>query len=413
MTINRNPKNNTELFVKNNGYASNFFGGDQTLNLPKTKDSFVCGIIPNADAMGADRASKFSYPNNIFLLQSVTGPKITFDVEILNQYNRKRVVTSSHKYSPVSLVFHDDQDNKVFTIFTDYLRYYFPDTLNVDKKNWLSDTVSRLNDTNGFGYSINSHKQYFTAIWLAWVSGGNITYVVFHNPVLSNLDFSDLNYDDGGFSTITTEFTFEGMSIDYVNLPINSNNPDTLKGGADLVKYLLKNAEDIGKPGEGPNIGVFDNLGIDRTPGLGELFNTAATFFGKYDGKPTLKNALDEFILEPSKRKLVGTLASWGNFNFGGLPKSVNKSGLFDGLSEPLGGIYKDLSRGTSPVIKNFSLNPSNIVEDIDSGLGQISNNIENTFNVSGEFFTKTTKLLSNEKTNPFFSLKSGLKGLF
>ena len=57
--------------------------------------------------------------------QTAELPGHTNDVQIMNQYNRKRVITTAVNYNPITLVFHDTVDSKVENLIRAYNLYYF------------------------------------------------------------------------------------------------------------------------------------------------------------------------------------------------------------------------------------------------------------------------------------------------
>jgi len=60
-----------------------------------------------------------------FRAQSVELPSHSYDVQTLNQYNRKRVVMTGIQYNPITLQCHDTVDSKIENLIRAYNLYYF------------------------------------------------------------------------------------------------------------------------------------------------------------------------------------------------------------------------------------------------------------------------------------------------
>ena len=60
-----------------------------------------------------------------FRAQSIELPSHSYDVQTLNQYNRKRVVTTGMQYNPITLQCHDTVDSKIENLVRAYNLYYF------------------------------------------------------------------------------------------------------------------------------------------------------------------------------------------------------------------------------------------------------------------------------------------------
>jgi hypothetical protein len=61
------------------------------------------------------------------LVKNIELPKFKLDTEVLNQYNRKRVVQKRIDYDPISIKFHDDSGDLIRTMWYNYYSYYYKD----------------------------------------------------------------------------------------------------------------------------------------------------------------------------------------------------------------------------------------------------------------------------------------------
>ena len=57
------------------------------------------------------------------LVKNIQLPSYQISVDTLNQYNRKRLVQSKIDYTPLSIVFHDDNNNTTSGLWNAYYHY--------------------------------------------------------------------------------------------------------------------------------------------------------------------------------------------------------------------------------------------------------------------------------------------------
>ena len=91
------------------------------------------------------------------LVKTAQLPNYQFDVDVMNQYNRKRLVQTKINYEPVTLTFHDDTSDLIRTMWYNYYSYYYADPSqgydNVPNQPGTSGQSSYIG--NGFGYNTN------------------------------------------------------------------------------------------------------------------------------------------------------------------------------------------------------------------------------------------------------------------
>ena len=342
--------NGSPLFLKDSAWASKFFGGQSMLNAPKRKFTFFCGFIGNSDAMktvpgGEQLFSNLLSPSYVFLVKSATPPGWKMDTAVLDQYNKKRVVQSRINYDPIDIRFHDDVDNKMVQLIDSYTKFYYGDSFNNEYADWSLDTTKAFKNEGSWGIKANEHKYFFQAIWMAWVNSGTLTYAVMRNPMITDIKMDQLDYADNAPMEISMSFDYEGVVFKDMNVPI-STETSSLSEEAALVRNLILDTEDVGQFFTGPHPTEAAPGRTNRSPGLGELFNAGSTFFGKYNGKPSLKDAIGDFVLKPIVGSLGTSLNSWGNFNFGGTG-GAGGGGLFGNISNTIGNAAKYLNSGS------------------------------------------------------------------
>ena len=79
----------------------------------------------------------------VLVPQSVQLPQTQIDNQLLNQYNRKRIIQTGVQFTPVTITFYDTRDNPITMLIMQYLNYYWKnfrvdlDGSNKDLSNFL------------------------------------------------------------------------------------------------------------------------------------------------------------------------------------------------------------------------------------------------------------------------------------
>ena len=201
-----------------------------------------------------------------FVAKSIDRPKIKIATEVLNQYNKKRLIHTKHEFAPINMKFHDTVDNKIFNMFQDYYRYYFGEAWNMSSLSWANDVISKnLLPTmtgNSFGYSpphtapnggAAQSTYFFDRIEIYQLFGGTYDLLTLVNPKIESFDPDDLNYEDGrGINEISMSIAYEGIILNNQGTPIPAGLGQMM--GLNLSDpYDVEPVPDIGFP-------IFPNL---------------------------------------------------------------------------------------------------------------------------------------------------------
>ena len=343
MSVNTTKKG-APLYLKDNAWASKFFSLESGHN-PKNKFSFACALVPKDIVEISQRGAyiKGDIENYIHLVKTVEPPKPSFDTEVVDQYNRRRVIQKKLHWEPITMTFHDDRNSLIYAMLVDYMSFYYKDFQNTEAIDWTLDTVTDLINQRDWGYRANGEKYYFHCICLAWTHGGRGTQVRLMNPIITNIQYDTLDYSDGSTPLeISVTFEYEGIRLSSINTELNDDVQ------LNLTKRILNDVNEIGEPyiDESFNPGV-QIPGTDRTPGLGELVQAGLTFYGKHNGKPTIEDLGKDLLLRPVLGSLSGGISSWGNFSFGGLGDTTKIPGLIGQSVTPIGNQVGDVFKTT------------------------------------------------------------------
>lgn len=347
MAVNTNEKG-ASLYLKDNAWANKWFSpGITNRHTPKTKFNFICALWPKKHIMNPSLfRDALDY---IHLVKTAEPPKPNFDVEVVDQYNRKRIIQKKIGWDPVTITFHDDYDNQIYHTLIDYMQYHYKDFRNDQKIDWNLDTVTGMINEFDWGYQPQHDKYYFESISLIWLAGGKGTRVSMMNPMITNIQFDQLDYSDGSSPLeIAITLDYEGVRLGSINSEIFTGHRRDDLG---IAEELMTQVNDIGAPFDDVQFDPGVEIpGLDRSFGIGELVQAGLTFYGKHNNKPTVNDFVDDFILRPAQGNLSSAINSWGNFNFGGIG-TAKSPGLLGTIGRTVGNqvgdVYKVATSGT------------------------------------------------------------------
>ena len=226
--------------------------------VPRQKFQFAVEFVPS----NIDSSNKKAW-NNLFkdlslVVQSVELPSFQFDVQTLNQYNRKRIVQTRVNWNPITMTFLDTRDNKFQDVLTEYFKWSYkegrenphnfgigslvPDVVTSNPRIHdfgyqtpgspsLSDDESmaaiqpNVTDANNIASSSPIQKKYtpyiydkyfFSRIAIHRYVGGHYGAqtdpVEIYNPTIVSVNHDTLNYGDSSPVQWTVTFAYEGVN---------------------------------------------------------------------------------------------------------------------------------------------------------------------------------------------------------
>lgn len=271
--------------------ASNFhLTSDSWDGVPKPKFLYYIRFVrSNAGTSGNDWAKGIGV-----LAKNIDRPKVNFETETLNQYNKKRVVQTRVEYEPVSFTFYDTVDNKVLHMFEDYFRYYYGDPNNTRNTDWSWDVMSAEMNQGSAGWGFipptgTNNTYFFSHIELYYIYGGYYSRYDLMNPKVKSFQPSDMSYTESDGAEITMQFEFEGYAYQGNNIALSSQagliqemglgasgfyEPRTNSGSA-----LLGQGERFTKMGANPfyDTAILSNLSNATGAAAGSSINRSST----------------------------------------------------------------------------------------------------------------------------------------
>ncbi len=218
-------------------HAAKTFQPDGYAFAPKYKFLFHTYFNINTDVIDIS-------PNqNLGLLViDVKLPSYGFNTVQLNQYNRKRIIQTKIRYEPVTISFHDDNQNNITKMWQYYYNYYYNDGTKVNPDfagarggsspptgNKLGQTssqaASQYNQRTIYNKSISGDDDwgfngatenpdlkkapFFKDITIFGFNQRNYTAYTLINPLITSFSHDTYNYSEGNGTMKNT------MTIDY------------------------------------------------------------------------------------------------------------------------------------------------------------------------------------------------------
>lgn len=275
-------------YLKDFTHASKTFRSNGYELAPKQK--FLFYVRFNLNNTGID-ALKSLFPAQQELglvVKAVDLPSYQFDTEIMNQYNRKRIVQTKVNYEPVNVRFHDDHSNLITNLWYNYFSYHYRDSSHsynsnseqysqrVDYNN--RDTYVGNRDQNEWGYvgesypngDVSGKPRFFNDITIFGLSQQQFTQYTLINPIISAWKHDTYDYSEGnGIMEHNMTILYETVkystgAIGAASVPgFNDgahydNSPSTLQQGTNSVLGpggVVDNAEVIYNAIQNPSAG--------------------------------------------------------------------------------------------------------------------------------------------------------------
>jgi hypothetical protein len=155
-------------------------------------------------------------------IQSVSMPGTQKRQQVVNQYNKKRIIHTGVDYSPVSLVAYDDRSGQIESLIKSYNKYYFHNVSNLDvpsdvdiyADDIISDTFSGTRGSSEAGFKLRSNRNFLKSLVIMRKnSAEDANLIILKNPFISSIEGDTLNYGDSNPVQYTFNFAYEGFEI--------------------------------------------------------------------------------------------------------------------------------------------------------------------------------------------------------
>jgi hypothetical protein len=413
------------LFQRSPGQAYRIFGfdgdrfdgGKYALNAPRPQFLFLIRFV-----RGTTTNTPPKWETGLqFAVKRFDRPRISADMQSLNQYNKKRLVQTNIKFGAVKIEFHDTSDQMVMQMWHEYAAFYFGDFRKTTANDWdydLTNTDFKNTGGTGFGLTLpneeqteatrNSPKGFFSKIECYQFSNGTYTQFDLINPKISSFDPDEMDYGSVHGHGITMTLEYETIIYNNDNVPVSMTDAKA----SDFIKSLLTDRNFVGDvyeptsetrgatrssnlPFETKSISnAFNNFSavgntINKNAGLTSAFSSITSALGS-----------NTALLSKLPGNTSSVLSSFGNMNFGNAISSLTNGLSIPGVpTSTLNQVTSKIPGALNTLIGKVASNPgsstgvSSSLYDIAKGQAQ---KISNGSSISSAFSSYSTSVLQD-----------------
>jgi len=330
-------------------HATRLFVDDTYRLSPRNKFLFYVHFDINPDALKAGTWDAQTHGQELgMLVKRATLPKISFETDVKNQYNRKKIVHKTVKYNPVQIALHDDSNAVVTSLWALYYGYYARDRHHQQMQysfDQYSDTLDKqFGLDNNVGTS-GETRPFFNSIQIFTMSRQRFIGYTLVNPRITDWVSGNADYFES--DTIESSMTLEYESVLYSSGNVAENNPKgfaNLHYDAEPSPLTVAGGGVANLLGEG---GVLDGASsILGDVASGAAFENPASFLSTaINAANTVKNA-QNLSLDNVKGELLGRA---GNIAAGALvPMAFTAAGS---AMNAVNGMFPTAAEGTTDAI--------------------------------------------------------------
>lgn len=280
----RNNNLNPNSLQKDYAHAARLFADDNFRLAPKLDFLFHVAFSINAAAL-KDQDLKQRHSKEInMLVKNVTLPKFTVATETVNQYNRKHVVQTQHKFDPCTIKFHDDNMGLINKVWQNYYGYYYADPASAASPGsaYTRNAYSRA-PSNSYGLDNKSTGQFFNSITIYQLARHQWFAFKLINPVVASFDHQTMDYS----KTNTPHELAMTLNYEAVHYSTGEINADAPEGFG--TEHYDQTPSPLTLP---PGVTVLKNSAVTATPerSAKSLSNAMATV-DNYQNRQDLPNA--------------------------------------------------------------------------------------------------------------------------
>jgi len=224
------PKGNLGDFA----HARRLFIDNNMRLAPKLKHLYHVFFKMNNDAVGTvlpELINKHDLELGM-LVKSADTPKYQADVDVVNRYNRKKLVQTAIRYDPIQIEFHDDNFGVTTALLEAYYRYYYADGNYGDdpgafNKAGDGDNTYKGSGRNQYKYGLDNNitVPFFQNIQISVMARKNYTTYTLVNPMITDWSHSPVASADGETATNTITIAYEAVHYErgFIEAGANGN----------------------------------------------------------------------------------------------------------------------------------------------------------------------------------------------
>ena len=252
---------------------------DNTMRLaPKTKFNYYVRFEMDPTAVKAANFKAKHSEETGLLVKGVDLPKFSFQMDTLNQYNKKHVVYKKIQYDPVQFTMHDDNQGVISAMWALYYGYYIADRTNPTSA--FDRDQYRNTDTNNyaFGFDNGSTSDFFKSVTIYTMGRRRFVGYTLINPKIQQWTAGGMDYAAGS-ETAESTMSLQYEAVQYTAGTVSQGSP---KGFATLHYDNTPGPLTVGGGGTGNLLGtggVLDGLeSVFGAVGDGTAFSSGGNF---------------------------------------------------------------------------------------------------------------------------------------
>ena len=215
-------KSDVAIYLRDRQHAARLFVDDQFKFLPKERFLFHVSFGINSAAL-TDKSLTQKHRNEInMLVKSTDLPGYTMSTEVLNQYNRPKIVQYRHKTNDVTIKFHDDNYSLINKLWQNYYTYYYADTASASTgKSFERNAMRNFNYVQGiYGYKGNA-APFFTHITIYQLARHEYVAYKLINPIVTSWLHNKVDYSSKDSNDFDMKINYEAVAYSTGTVDIN------------------------------------------------------------------------------------------------------------------------------------------------------------------------------------------------
>lgn len=322
-------------------YATNLFNIKSGSHYILPKQKFLFFVHFRISAAGQRFTSIPDVNRRLgFMVKSADRPNIQYNIQEMNQYNKKVLVTTGISFPSVSITLHDTVDDVATKLVKDYTDFYYND-MSQELKNWKNTVVNGKSHSNLFGLRLRNSTadaDFFESIDVYEFYNGYYTKYSLANPRIESVSMGNNDYSVGEGNEITMSIKPAGVIYEKMVEEISQEVADLLG-----LPYVSGSTENFRFIGSVNNRTIGAGLNVDKTIPMyllptETIGSTITSSFGSF--VETVAGNVVSGVLIPTANSLVtGALDSAGL----GVFSSTATQGIMSAgssLTSSIGGLF-------------------------------------------------------------------------
>jgi hypothetical protein len=257
-TANNHLTPDTKTTLKDYQHAAKLFVPDQFRLAPKHNFLFHVAFSINPNALRNTNLTQ-RYSNEInMLVKGIDLPSFKVSTEVLNQYNRKKVMQFTHAPGEIKVKFHDDNMGLINQLWQNYYSYYYADSLSANTNGAYNRNAMRNSNfiKAPFGLDAGSSTPFFNYITVYQMARHEFVSYKLINPIITNWNHNKLDYSEVKTHEFDMSIAYESVAYgmgavgagspegfalthyDTTPSPLHGTNPDPTVSDPSFVKSL-------------------------------------------------------------------------------------------------------------------------------------------------------------------------------